>query len=79
MEMQGRGWRKEYVAVLTDLVSGEEVPVFTGLTLDPEGRLVSVIAVGDGRTLVLCDMAGQLQTNVAATDADLQDERRAGR
>lgn len=82
MDVQGRGWRKEYVVVLKDLVTGEEVPVFTGLTLDlnsDSGRLVSVLAVGDGRTLVLGDKAGQLRVNVASTDEDLKDSRRAGR
>lgn len=80
--MQGRGWHKEHLVVLTDLVTGEDVLVWTGLTRDPNsdaGRMVSVIAVGDGPTLVLGDQAGQLRINVAATNEDLAQERRAGR
>lgn len=83
MEMQGRGWRKEHLCVLKDLATGEEVPVWTGLTPDPDfddGRLISVIGVGDdGPTLRLGDNAGQLRINVASTDEDLKSARQAGR
>lgn len=81
--MQGRGWREEHLCVLTDLATGEEVPVWTGLTTDPNsdnGRLVDVIAFGDGPTLLLGDNAGQLRINIrATTDEAAEANRRAGR
>jgi hypothetical protein len=89
MEILGRGWREEHLCVLTDLVTGEEVPVYTGLTQDPNsdtGRLVDVIAFGDGPTLRLGEHAGQLRVNISATSEDFArserlrtDTRRAGR
>lgn len=83
MTMQGRGWRKEHLVVLRDLATGEEVPVWTGLTPDPDfddGRLIAVLGVGDnGPTLRLGQNAGQLRLNVRASGDDEADERRAGR
>lgn len=81
--MQGRGWHQEHLVVLKDLVTGKEVPVYTGLTRDPnsdDGRLVDVFAVDDGPTLVLGDQAGQLRINIAATEQDRKTaQRQAGR
>lgn len=77
--MQGRGWRKERLVVLRDLVTGHDVPVWTGLTPDPNsdtGRLVAVIAYGDGPTLRLDANAGQLRVNISATTDDQAVEER---
>lgn len=80
--MQGRGWYEEHLCVLTDLVTGKEVPVWTGLTPDPksdDGRLVDVFAVDGGPTLRLGDAAGQLRINIASTEDARKRARRAGR
>jgi hypothetical protein len=75
----GRGWRKEHLVVLRDLATGEDVPVWTGLTPDPNsdtGRLVDVIAYGDGPTLRLGANAGQLRVNIKETTEDLAESER---
>lgn len=86
MDMQGRGWRKEHLVKLRDLATGKEVPVWTGLTPDPNSdteELIAVFAVDDGPTLRLRDQAGQLRINIRATvddDANAAEEhRRASR
>ena len=83
MKMQGRGWRHERHTELTDLVTGRTISVWTGLTPDPNsdnGRMVAVLAVDDGPTLILGDDDTRLlQANLASLDEDLQDSRQAGR
>ncbi|MEV6879720.1 hypothetical protein [Amycolatopsis sp. NPDC051128] len=82
MDFEGRGWSKEHVVVLIDLATGQEVPVYTGLTRDPhsdDGRLVDVFAVEGGPTLRLGQAAGQLRVNIASTEQDSKAARRAGR
>ncbi|OXM62779.1 hypothetical protein [Amycolatopsis vastitatis] len=49
--MTTRGWYKERTLTTVDTV-GREVPVTTGLTRDPEGRLVAAIAISDGPTAI---------------------------
>ena len=50
--MTTRGWYKERTLTTVDTV-GREVSVTTGLTRDPEGRLVAAIAISDGRNSML--------------------------
>lgn len=49
--MTTRGWYKERTLTTVDTV-GREVSVTTGLTRDPEGRLVAAIAISDGPTAI---------------------------
>ncbi|SFW71168.1 hypothetical protein [Amycolatopsis australiensis] len=49
--MGTRGWYHERTLTTVDTV-GREVSVTTGLTRDPEGRLVAAIAIGDGPTAI---------------------------
>ncbi|MEV6647060.1 hypothetical protein [Amycolatopsis sp. NPDC051371] len=49
--MDTRGWYHERTLTTVDTV-GREVPVSTGLTRDPEGRLVAAIAISDGPTAI---------------------------
>ncbi|UOZ06875.1 MULTISPECIES: hypothetical protein [unclassified Amycolatopsis] len=73
--MTTRGWQKERTLTTLDTV-GREIAVTTGLTRDPEGRLVAVIAVGDGPTAIfrhLHDLEDrpELVANAADTADDL--------
>ncbi|GLY34168.1 hypothetical protein Amsp01_001920 [Amycolatopsis sp. NBRC 101858] len=49
--MGTRGWYHERTLTTVDTV-GREVQVSTGLTRDPEGRLVAAIAISDGPTAI---------------------------
>ncbi|MFJ1761418.1 hypothetical protein ACIOD2_13935 [Amycolatopsis sp. NPDC088138] len=73
--MTTRGWQKERTITTVDTV-GRRVAVTTGLTRDPEGRLVAVIAVGDGPTAIFrhlndLDDRPELVANATDTAADL--------
>lgn len=73
--MTTRGWHKERTLTTLDTV-GREIAVTTGLTRDPEGRLVAVIAVGDGPTAIFrhlhdLDDRPELVANAADTAEDL--------
>ncbi|WP_328450304.1 MULTISPECIES: hypothetical protein [unclassified Amycolatopsis] len=73
--MTTRGWQKERTLTTLDTV-GRRVAVTTGLTRDPEGRLVAVIAVGDGPTAIFRhlhdpDDRTELVINAADTADDL--------
>ncbi|GHG11974.1 MULTISPECIES: hypothetical protein [Amycolatopsis] len=73
--MTTRGWYQERTLTTVDTV-GREVSVTTGLTRDPEGRLVAAIAISDGPTAIYrySGDAGertQLVTNAADTVAEL--------
>jgi hypothetical protein len=49
--MTTRGWYEERTLTTVDTV-GRAVSVTTGLTRDPEGRLVAAIAISDGPTAI---------------------------
>ncbi|WP_103351964.1 hypothetical protein [Amycolatopsis sp. CA-128772] len=74
--MTTRGWYKERTLTTVDTV-GREVSVTTGLTRDPEGRLVAAIAISDGPTAIY-RYAGdtgettELVTNAAETVTELR-------
>ncbi len=74
--MTTRGWYKERTLTTVDTV-GREVSVTTGLTRDPEGRLVAAIAISDGPTAIY-RYAGdvgertELVTNAADTVRELR-------
>ncbi|ADJ48790.1 hypothetical protein AMES_6964 [Amycolatopsis mediterranei S699] len=74
--MTTRGWYKERTLTTVDTV-GREVSVTTGLTRDPEGRLVAAIAISDGPTAIYrySGDAGELTelvTNAADTVKELR-------
>jgi hypothetical protein len=74
--MTTRGWYKERTLTLVDTV-GRDIPVTTGLTRDPEGRLVAAIAIGDGpsaiyRHVLDHDDHTELVVNTAHTVDDLR-------
>ncbi|MEV4056216.1 hypothetical protein AB0J55_33860 [Amycolatopsis sp. NPDC049688] len=74
--MTTRGWYKERTLTTVDTV-GREVSVTTGLTRDPEGRLVAAIAISDGPTAIYryAGDAGErteLVTNAADTVTELR-------
>ena len=74
--MTTRGWYKERTLTTVDTV-GREVSVTTGLTRDPEGRLVAAIAISDGPTAIYCYSADagqrtELVTNAADTVEELR-------
>jgi hypothetical protein len=74
--MTTRGWYKERTLTTVDTV-GREVSVTTGLTRDPEGRLVAAIAISDGPTAIYryAGEAGEgteLVTNAADTVKELR-------
>ncbi|WP_410631699.1 hypothetical protein [Amycolatopsis sp. cmx-4-83] len=74
--MTTRGWYKERTLTTVDTV-GREVSVTTGLTRDPEGRLVAAIAISDGPTAIYRHAADQeprteLLTNVTETVDELR-------
>jgi len=73
--MTTRGWQKERTLTTIDTV-GREIAVTTGLTRDPEGRLVAVIAIGDGPTAIFrhlhdLDDRTELLVNAAHTAEEL--------
>jgi hypothetical protein len=74
--MTTRGWYQERTLTTVDTV-GREVSVTTGLTRDPEGRLVAAIAISDGPTAIY-RYAGdtgedtELVTNAAETVKELR-------
>lgn len=77
---QGRGWREEATVWTLDTM-GRTVPVTTGLTKDGDGRLVAVIAIGDGPSAILHepgDNSGDLQKNIAQTLSALDETRKPG-
>ncbi|MGW5722094.1 hypothetical protein ACWEVP_38395 [Amycolatopsis sp. NPDC003865] len=74
--MTTRGWYKERTLTTVDTV-GREVSVTTGLTRDPEGRLVAAIAISDGPTAIFryAGQAGEgteLVLNAAETVKELR-------
>ncbi|WP_439382791.1 hypothetical protein [Amycolatopsis lexingtonensis] len=74
--MTTRGWYKERTLTTVDTV-GREVSVTTGLTRDPEGRLVAAIAISDGPTAIYRHSTDQedrteLLTNVTETVKELK-------
>ncbi|WP_329056282.1 hypothetical protein OG738_22125 [Amycolatopsis sp. NBC_01488] len=74
--MTTRGWYKERTLTTVDTV-GREVSVTTGLTRDPEGRLVAAIAISDGPTAIYryAGVVGEdteLVTNAADTVRELR-------
>ncbi|MGV9360935.1 MULTISPECIES: hypothetical protein [unclassified Amycolatopsis] len=74
--MTTRGWYKERTLTTVDTV-GREVSVTTGLTRDPEGRLVAAIAISDGPTAIYrysgeADGPSELVTNAAETVKELR-------
>ncbi|NBH07870.1 hypothetical protein [Amycolatopsis sp. SID8362] len=74
--MTTRGWYKERTLTTVDTV-GREVSVTTGLTRDPEGRLVAAIAISDGPTAIYRHAADQddrteLLANVTETVKELK-------
>ncbi|WP_410571312.1 hypothetical protein [Amycolatopsis sp. cmx-4-61] len=74
--MTTRGWYKERTLTTVDTV-GREVSVTTGLTRDPEGRLVAAIAIGDGPTAIYRYSAdARERTELVANAADTVRELR---
>lgn len=74
--MGTRGWYHERTLTTVDTV-GREVAVTTGLTRDPEGRLVAAIAVSDGPTAIFRHAGDpgdwtELLTNAEDTVAQLR-------
>ncbi|MEU4521604.1 hypothetical protein AB0F52_23200 [Amycolatopsis sp. NPDC024027] len=74
--MTTRGWYKERTLTTVDTV-GREVSVTTGLTRDPEGRLVAAIAISDGPTAIYrysgdADERTELVTNAVDTVKELR-------
>ncbi|GAB3160174.1 hypothetical protein [Amycolatopsis sp. NPDC004378] len=74
--MTTRGWYKERTLTTVDTV-GREVSVTTGLTRDPEGRLVAAIAISDGPTAIYryagqSDDRTELVTNTTETVKELR-------
>lgn len=74
--MTTRGWYKERTLTTVDTV-GREVSVTTGLTRDPEGRLVAAIAISDGPTAIYRHSGDtgertELVTNAADTVKELR-------
>ncbi|HET6711807.1 hypothetical protein [Amycolatopsis sp.] len=74
--MTTRGWYKERTLTTVDTV-GREVSVTTGLTRDPEGRLVAAIAISDGPTAIYSYSGNtgepaELVTNAADTVKELR-------
>jgi hypothetical protein len=76
MTMQVRGWRDEHTVWTTD-TTGRKVPITRGLTLDGDGVLVAVIAVGvDGPSAVMPDeLVDSLGETVQARDDARQADR----
>ncbi|MCR6488790.1 hypothetical protein M8542_38785 [Amycolatopsis sp. OK19-0408] len=75
--MGTRGWYHERTLTTVDTV-GREVQVSTGLTRDPEGRLVAAIAIGDGPTAIF-RYAGETEEHtelLANTEQTVQQLRR---
>jgi len=75
--MTTRGWYKERTLTTVDTV-GREVSVTTGLTRDPEGRLVAAIAISDGPTAIF-RYAGETADRtelLANTEQTVQELRR---
>ena len=75
--MASRGWQRERVVWTVD-TTGKEQPVFTGVTTDERGRLVGVIAVGDGPSVVLDrqgdgSVQGEVSVNAIRTLLDLEE------
>ncbi|MEV7043110.1 hypothetical protein [Amycolatopsis sp. NPDC051061] len=64
--MGTRGWYHERTLTTVDTV-GREVQVSTGLTRDPEGRLVAAIAISDGPTAIFRH-AGEAQDRTELLD-----------
>jgi hypothetical protein len=75
--MTTRGWYKERTLTTVDTV-GREVSVTTGLTRDPEGRLVAAIAISDGPTAIYrySGDAGDHTELVANTENTVKELRR---
>ena len=75
--MTTRGWYKERTLTTVDTV-GREVSVTTGLTRDPEGRLVAAIAISDGPTAIYrySGDAGDHTGLVANTEDTVKELRR---
>ena len=74
--MTTRGWYEERTLTTVDTV-GREVSVTTGLTRDPEGRLVAAIAISDGPTAIYrysgdIGERTELVANAAGTVRDLR-------
>ena len=74
--MTTRGWYKERTLTTVDTV-GREVSVTTGLTRDPEGRLVAAIAISDGPTAIYRHSGDtgdrtELVANLTATAKELR-------
>ncbi len=74
--MTTRGWYEERTLTTVDTV-GREVSVTTGLTRDPEGRLVAAIAISDGPTAIYrysgdTGERTELVANAAGTVRDLR-------
>lgn len=82
MKMQVRGWREERTVWTLDTM-GQAVPVSTGLTKDRDGRLVAVIAIGDGPSAILHEpdsaALNDLQQNIAETLGCLDETRKSSR
>lgn len=80
--MQGRGWREESTVWTYDTM-GRAVPVSTRLTKDGNGRLVAVIAVGEGPSAILysgeefSEVLTDLQENIAAARTALDETRKS--
>lgn len=73
--MASRGWQRERVVQTVD-TTGKQVAVTTGVTTDQDGRLVAVLAVGDGPSAVLDrqgdgSVQGQVSINAIQTLLDL--------
>ncbi|MEU4251463.1 hypothetical protein AB0F15_29025 [Amycolatopsis sp. NPDC026612] len=74
--MTTRGWYEERTLTTVDTV-GRVVSVTTGLTRDPEGRLVAAIAISDGPTAIYrysgdTGERTELVANAAGTVRDLR-------
>lgn len=74
-----RGWQRERVVTTAD-TTGTPVAVITGVTTDQDGRVVAVLAVGDGPSAVLDQPAGdcahgKVGLNVVHALLDVEERR----
>ncbi|WIV52552.1 hypothetical protein [Amycolatopsis nalaikhensis] len=74
--MTTRGWYEERTLTTVDTV-GREVSVTTGLTRDPEGRLVAAIAISDSPSAIFRYASDtgdrtELLTNATSTVEELR-------
>lgn len=75
--MKSRGWQRERVVWTVD-TTGAKVAVFTGVVTDQHGRLVAVLAVGNGPSVVLNraedgSVHGQVSLNAMVTLLDVEE------